>query len=79
MQHHWPGNIRELKSFVERAALMSESAEIGLEDLMFSPSVDGGFVGAPAEGLVHNLTDRFKKNYHEVSVSFFRKFKTFKN
>lgn len=36
LQHTWPGNIRELKSFVERAALMSESDRIEQEDLIFS-------------------------------------------
>ncbi len=39
LQHPWPGNIRELKSFVERAVLMSESDKIGLEDLIFSPII----------------------------------------
>lgn len=37
--HDWPGNIRELKSFVERAALMSEESQITVEDLIFSPSI----------------------------------------
>ncbi len=37
--HTWPGNIRELKSFVERAALMSESDRIGAEDLVFSETI----------------------------------------
>ncbi len=39
IEHTWPGNVRELKSFVERAALMSESEKIGLEDLVFSPTI----------------------------------------
>ena len=36
LHHSWPGNIRELKSFVERAALMSETERILAEDLVFS-------------------------------------------
>ena len=36
LRHNWPGNIRELKSFVERAALMSETNKIMAEDLVFS-------------------------------------------
>lgn len=36
LQHNWPGNIRELKSFIERAALMSEGDRIEKEDLIFS-------------------------------------------
>lgn len=39
LQHDWPGNIRELKSFVERAALMSEEDRINAEDLTFSASI----------------------------------------
>lgn len=38
MNHDWPGNIRELKSFVERAAIISETYEIDVDDLIFSPS-----------------------------------------
>ncbi|HUP20300.1 MAG TPA: sigma-54 dependent transcriptional regulator [Gemmatimonadota bacterium] len=33
----WPGNVRELKNTIERAVLLGEGAEIGLEDL--SPAV----------------------------------------
>ncbi|MDA1028963.1 MAG: sigma-54 dependent transcriptional regulator [Bacteroidetes bacterium] len=34
--HSWPGNIRELKSAIERAILLSDSAEVGAEDLMIT-------------------------------------------
>ncbi|RYD81547.1 MAG: sigma-54-dependent Fis family transcriptional regulator [Sphingobacteriales bacterium] len=36
LNYSWPGNIRELKSVVERAAIISESSEIQSEDLIFS-------------------------------------------
>jgi len=39
LHHNWPGNIRELKSFVERAALICDGDKIEVEDLMFSPSI----------------------------------------
>ena len=39
LKHDWPGNIRELKSFVERAALISDSDIISAEDLIFSQSI----------------------------------------
>lgn len=39
LRHNWPGNIRELKSFVERAALMSESDKIDTDDLVFTPQI----------------------------------------
>lgn len=34
--HTWPGNIRELKSAIERAILLSDSAEVSAADLMIS-------------------------------------------
>ena len=39
LAHNWPGNIRELKSFVERAALISENDKIDASDLVFSPTI----------------------------------------
>nr|WKN34450.1 sigma-54 dependent transcriptional regulator [Tunicatimonas sp. TK19036] len=39
LEHDWPGNIRELRSFVERAVLLSDGDQIDTEDLMFSPSI----------------------------------------
>ncbi len=39
LKHHWPGNIRELKSVVDRSALISEGSEIKPVDLIFSESV----------------------------------------
>lgn len=39
LRHSWPGNIRELKSVVERAAIISEHEKIGLDDLVFSEEV----------------------------------------
>lgn len=39
LTHTWPGNIRELKAFIERAALLSEGERIEEDDLVFSPVV----------------------------------------
>ncbi len=33
MQYHWPGNVRQLESAIERAVLLSEGPAIVLEDL----------------------------------------------
>ena len=33
MQYHWPGNVRQLESAIERAVLLSEGPAIGPEDL----------------------------------------------
>lgn len=39
LKHTWPGNIRELKSVVERAAIISESDRVGVDDLIFSEGI----------------------------------------
>ncbi|MFW6198543.1 MAG: helix-turn-helix domain-containing protein, partial [Acidobacteriota bacterium] len=33
VNHAWPGNVRELENVVERAMVLSEGPEIGVEDL----------------------------------------------
>ena len=38
MEYKWPGNIRELKAVIERAAIMSENNVITPEDLVFANS-----------------------------------------
>ncbi|WDP90859.1 MAG: sigma 54-interacting transcriptional regulator [Desulfobacter sp.] len=35
-QHLWPGNIRELKNVVERAAILSEGRSIDVDSILFS-------------------------------------------
>jgi NtrC-family two-component system response regulator AlgB len=32
-QYYWPGNLRELRNVIERAVILSEGPEVGLEDL----------------------------------------------
>ena len=39
MKYSWPGNIRELKSVVERASLISEGEKITPEDLIYSEAI----------------------------------------
>ena len=55
LAHAWPGNVRELKNVVERAAVITESTEIGVEDLPLSlsesappPSTATGVASDPA-------------------------------
>jgi DNA-binding NtrC family response regulator len=35
LDYSWPGNIRELKAVIERAALMAEGSMITIEELTF--------------------------------------------
>ena len=37
LRHPWPGNIRELRNVVERAALLCSDGRIGAEDLALAP------------------------------------------
>src|SRR6266850_32071 len=38
MQYDWPGNVRELRNAIERAAIMSEGAELNALDLSEAPA-----------------------------------------
>ena len=40
--HAWPGNLRELRNALERAALLSPKIELGPEDFVFEPPRYGG-------------------------------------
>ena len=34
--HNWPGNVRELKNVIERAAILCDTKQIGVESILFS-------------------------------------------
>ncbi len=52
--HDWPGNIRELKNVIERAAVLSEADEINTSCILFS---FGAKAGSP-----HHLPNLFSEN-----------------
>ncbi len=37
MNHHYPGNVRELQYIIERAVIMSDGDILEAKDLLFSP------------------------------------------
>ena len=52
-RHPWPGNLRELRNAVERAAILAEGPEVGLADLPERIAVaqtPGAVEGAPEVG-----------------------------
>lgn len=51
--HSWPGNIRELRNVLERAALLSAGSELEAGDFGFDLGQ-----GTPADGALSNLTLR---------------------
>lgn len=50
--YRWPGNIRELKNVVRRAALLSQGGEISLKDLPLEISIPVS-ADAPINGIAH--------------------------
>jgi NtrC-family two-component system response regulator AlgB len=46
--YRWPGNVRELRNAIERAAILCQSEQVGLEHL--PPTLAGGKQGAPQVG-----------------------------
>lgn len=45
-EYEWPGNIRELRNVIERAAILTDSIEIQLSDLAFDRSITAAATGA---------------------------------
>ena len=45
-RYPWPGNVRELRNVVERATLLAQGEEVGLDCLPFTLSAAGGAGGA---------------------------------
>ena len=41
IHHDWPGNVRELKNVIERAAILCDTAVIGVESILFSSDLAG--------------------------------------
>ncbi len=60
--HRWPGNIRELRNALERAALLSHGPEVGPEDFSFEPAHSTAAASAGGDGsLLETEKDMIKK------------------
>ena len=70
LRHPWPGNVRELEHTVERAVLMSQSRQIGVEDLGLRRAAGGSL---PLEelklGEVERLLIERALDHHDGNVS----------
>lgn len=63
MNYSWPGNVRQLESAIERAILLCEGNEIGVEDLPVEIRQEGASASAfnfklPAEGISFEDVER---------------------
>ncbi len=47
-RHHWPGNVRELENVVERALVMTDAEELGVDELPAFADAPGGARPVPA-------------------------------
>ncbi|MBI2930773.1 MAG: sigma-54-dependent Fis family transcriptional regulator, partial [Planctomycetes bacterium] len=64
----WPGNVRELKNAVERAAVLSEGAEIGLADLPAEVMASAPAAGGGPEGF-HGRVDSARRRIVEEALA----------
>jgi DNA-binding NtrC family response regulator len=63
MTYSWPGNVRQLESAIERAILLCEGAEIGVEDLPVEIRQEGTSAASftfklPPEGISFDEVER---------------------
>jgi DNA-binding NtrC family response regulator len=58
-QHHWPGNIRELRNVLERALMGAKSSLIEAQDLDFASSPGGPKAGGPVDLTLKELERQY--------------------
>ncbi|MDQ7031590.1 MAG: RNA repair transcriptional activator RtcR family protein [Desulfonauticus sp.] len=73
MAYHWPGNIRELKTFVWRAAIEAEGEVIDYKDLQLSYSSENNLLkelpATPYEGFqLNEVLDRLRMYYYKTAL-----------
>jgi DNA-binding NtrC family response regulator len=66
--YHWPGNIRELQNVIERAVLISDGTDIGVEHLPDNINREGEFLeqSTKKELSIEEYTRNFILNYQHV-------------
>jgi DNA-binding NtrC family response regulator len=61
-RHHWPGNIRELRNYLEQLVILKVAPDLGQTE----PSSDGGFDDLqrlPLRSAKEQLVERFERRY----------------
>jgi DNA-binding NtrC family response regulator len=66
--YHWPGNIRELQNVIERAVLIADGTDIGVEHLPDNINREGEFLeqSTKKELSIEEYTRNFILNYQHV-------------
>jgi two-component system nitrogen regulation response regulator NtrX len=59
----WPGNIREIRNFVERLYILVSGDQIGIEDLRFAGLVE-----------IHGSSEQQLLNFREARAEFEKEF-----
>jgi two-component system response regulator HydG len=60
LQYQWPGNIREMKNVIKRAALLSDDLLIHAKNLPLE-------ISNPSKFMSHSFNERLVNNNHEVN------------
>jgi len=61
IQHDWPGNVRELENAIERAVVLSASADIGPKDLPLLRGEPSDQTPEESSGTYHGAVLQFKR------------------
>ena len=63
MNYHWPGNVRQLRSCIERAVILARGESLSEADLRLMMS--GKPVSEEAPATLRQARERFEKSYIE--------------
>jgi DNA-binding NtrC family response regulator len=56
LNHNWPGNVRELKNVIERATILEDSGQLGINSLPFELQHSGNVAGGISGNAFHLAT-----------------------
>ncbi len=68
LEHHWPGNIRELRNLMERLAYLLQGDEVDAADLAFGTTPEPPSNAMPLDLPLTEATRRFQIRYIEQQI-----------